>query len=44
MAVLSYLDFFSIGLQRVAVATASNMCRTLPQDTLDRVLEVTAPL
>ena len=43
-AVLTYLDFFSIGLQRVAVATAANMCRQLPRETHDRVLEAAPQL
>ncbi|GBG69914.1 hypothetical protein CBR_g4741 [Chara braunii] len=40
MAVLSYLDFFSTGVQRVAVSTAANICRQLPSDCSDLVLEV----
>ena len=44
VAVLSYLDFFSIGLQRVAVTTAAHMCRSLPADTHARVLEVAPQL
>jgi E3 ubiquitin-protein ligase TRIP12 len=43
-AVLTYLDFFSIGLQRVAVATAAHMCRQLPAETHDRVLEAAPQL
>ncbi|CAL5035273.1 unnamed protein product [Urochloa decumbens] len=39
MAVLSYLDFFSTGVQRVALSTAANMCRKLPSDASDFVLE-----
>ncbi|TVU13329.1 hypothetical protein EJB05_40379 [Eragrostis curvula] len=39
MAVLSYLDFFSTGVQRVALATAANMCRKLPSDASDFVME-----
>ena len=30
MACLSYLDFFSLGMQRVALQTAANICRQLP--------------
>ena len=30
MACLSYLDFFSLGMQRVALQTAANVCRQLP--------------
>ncbi|KAL6497911.1 E3 ubiquitin-protein ligase upl3 [Orobanche hederae] len=39
MAVLSYLDFFSTGVQRVALATAANMCKKLPLDSADFVME-----
>ncbi|KAH9622556.1 hypothetical protein KSS87_020079 [Heliosperma pusillum] len=45
MAVLSYLDFFSTGVQasvswqRVALATAANMCKKLPSDAADFVME-----
>ncbi|RWR81706.1 E3 ubiquitin-protein ligase UPL3-like protein [Cinnamomum micranthum f. kanehirae] len=39
MAVLSYLDFFSTGVQRVALSTAENMCKKLPSDAADFVLE-----
>ncbi|KAJ1701879.1 hypothetical protein LUZ63_001658 [Rhynchospora breviuscula] len=39
MAVLSYLDFFSTGVQRVALSTAANMCRKLPSDAADFVME-----
>ncbi|KAF3515350.1 hypothetical protein F2Q69_00008514 [Brassica cretica] len=39
MAVLSYLDFFSTGVQRVAVSTAANMCKKLPSDASDYVME-----
>ncbi|XP_026660129.2 E3 ubiquitin-protein ligase UPL3-like [Phoenix dactylifera] len=39
MAVLSYLDFFSTGVQRVALSTASNMCKKLPSDAADFVME-----
>ncbi|XP_068639280.1 E3 ubiquitin-protein ligase UPL3-like [Aristolochia californica] len=39
MAVLSYLDFFSTGVQRVALSTAANMCMKLPSDAADYVLE-----
>ncbi|KAF3796452.1 E3 ubiquitin-protein ligase [Nymphaea thermarum] len=37
MAVLSYLDFFSTG--RVALSTAANMCKKLPSDAADFVME-----
>ncbi|KAL3631668.1 E3 ubiquitin-protein ligase upl3 [Castilleja foliolosa] len=39
MAVLSYLDFFSTGVQRVALVTAANMCKKLPSDAADFVME-----
>lgn len=39
LAVLSYLDFFSTGVQRVAVSTAANICRQLPSDASDFVVE-----
>ncbi|KAK4764814.1 hypothetical protein SAY86_025904 [Trapa natans] len=39
MAVLSYLDFFSTGVQRVSLSTAANMCRKLPSDAADFVME-----
>ncbi|KAL6561040.1 E3 ubiquitin-protein ligase upl3 [Orobanche gracilis] len=39
MAVLSYLDFFSTGVQRVALATAANMCKKLPSDSAAFVME-----
>ncbi|XP_016542197.1 taxadiene 5-alpha hydroxylase isoform X2 [Capsicum annuum] len=39
MIVLSYLDFFSTGVQRVALATATNMCKKLPLDVADFVME-----
>ncbi|XP_062217886.1 E3 ubiquitin-protein ligase UPL3-like [Phragmites australis] len=43
MAVLSYLDFFSTGVQRVALSTAANICRKLPSDASEFVMEA-APL
>uniref|UniRef100_A0A5B6ZSG6 HECT-type E3 ubiquitin transferase n=1 Tax=Davidia involucrata TaxID=16924 RepID=A0A5B6ZSG6_DAVIN len=39
MAVLSYLDFFSTGVQRVALSTAANMCKKLQSDAADFVME-----
>ncbi|KAI3447941.1 hypothetical protein Pfo_004606 [Paulownia fortunei] len=39
MAVLSYLDFFATGVQRVALSTAANMCKKLPSDAADFVME-----
>ncbi|KAM3281624.1 E3 ubiquitin-protein ligase UPL3-like isoform X1 [Capsicum chacoense] len=44
MAVLSYLDFFSTRVQRVALATATNMCKKLPSDASDFVMEVVPPM
>ena len=35
--VLSYLDFFPTGVQRVAVTTAANMCRGLSSENADAV-------
>lgn len=37
VAVLSYIDFFQTGVQRVAVATAANICRGLTADYNDAV-------
>ncbi|KAK1394876.1 HECT-type E3 ubiquitin transferase [Heracleum sosnowskyi] len=37
MAVLQYLDFFSTGVQRVALTTAANMCKKLPADAAEFV-------
>ncbi|CBI17334.3 unnamed protein product, partial [Vitis vinifera] len=39
MAVLSFLDFFPTGVQRVALSTAANMCKKLPPDAADFVME-----
>ncbi|KAE8703155.1 E3 ubiquitin-protein ligase UPL3 [Hibiscus syriacus] len=39
MVVLSYLDFFSTGVQRAALSTAANMCRNLPSDAADYVMD-----
>ena len=39
MAVLSYLDFFSTGVQRVALSTAADMCKKLPLDAAEFVME-----
>lgn len=36
---LSYLDFFATGVQRVALATAANMCRQLPADAEEMVVD-----
>ena len=30
LAVLQYVDFFATGVQRIAVSTAANLCRSLP--------------
>lgn len=39
-AVLSFIDFFSIGVQRVAAATACNLCRLPRTDALEMVGDV----
>jgi len=39
MAVLSYLEFFSSGVQRVALSTAANICKKLPSDAADFVMD-----
>ncbi|WOG84167.1 hypothetical protein DCAR_0103348 [Daucus carota subsp. sativus] len=39
IAVLSYLDFFSTGVQRVALSTAANICKKLPSDASDFVMD-----
>ncbi|PPR97545.1 hypothetical protein GOBAR_AA23115 [Gossypium barbadense] len=44
MAVLLYLDFFATGVQRVALSTAANMCRNLPSDAADYVMDAIPPL
>jgi E3 ubiquitin-protein ligase TRIP12 len=36
-AVLSFVDFFQIGMQRIAVATAANVCRASASDVRCRV-------
>ncbi|KAI3790492.1 hypothetical protein L2E82_03571 [Cichorium intybus] len=40
MAVLSYLEFFSTGVQRVALSTTANICKKLTSDVADFVIEV----
>ena len=40
LAVLQYLDFFGIYVQRVAMSTVANCCRHLTQATAKRALEV----
>lgn len=37
LASLSYLDFFQTGVQRVAVATAANMCRCVTSEHTEAV-------
>lgn len=37
LASLSYLDFFQTGVQRVAVATAANMCRCVSTEHTEAV-------
>jgi E3 ubiquitin-protein ligase TRIP12 len=39
-AALSFIDFFSTGVQRVAAVTACNMCRSLPSDAVDKIVDV----
>ncbi|KAL8109769.1 hypothetical protein AgCh_025745 [Apium graveolens] len=39
IAVLSYLDFFSTGVQRVALSSAANICKKLPSDASDFVMD-----
>ncbi len=37
VAVLTYLDFFPMGVQRVALATAANMCKDLSSNSFDMI-------
>lgn len=39
-ALLTFLDFFSFHVQRTAVTAAANCCRSLSQDSFERVVEV----
>ncbi|XP_058110158.1 E3 ubiquitin-protein ligase UPL4 [Magnolia sinica] len=39
MAVLSYIDFFSTSIQRVAVSIVANVCKKLPSDCSALVME-----
>ncbi|XP_008783678.1 E3 ubiquitin-protein ligase UPL4-like [Phoenix dactylifera] len=39
MAVLSYIDFFSTSIQRVALSTVANICKKLPLDCSSLVME-----
>ncbi|KAL6963706.1 E3 ubiquitin-protein ligase upl3 [Sarracenia purpurea var. burkii] len=39
MAVLSNLDLFSTRVQQIALSTAANMCKKLPSDAADFVME-----
>ncbi|KAJ4911554.1 E3 ubiquitin-protein ligase UPL4 [Raphanus sativus] len=39
MAVLSYIDFFSTSIQRVAVSTVVNICRKLPPEPPSPVMD-----
>lgn len=39
-ACLSYIDFFSTSLQRVAVTIAANICRTVPADCFHMVYDM----
>ncbi|KAL6072066.1 Thyroid receptor-interacting protein 12 [Balamuthia mandrillaris] len=38
-SVLSFLDFFPSGIQRKAVSTAANICRHIPEECFDMVLD-----
>jgi E3 ubiquitin-protein ligase TRIP12 len=38
-AVLMFLDFFSTGVQRMAVTTAANLCRNVPADCFELVAD-----
>ncbi|CAA0807744.1 E3 ubiquitin-protein ligase UPL3 [Striga hermonthica] len=44
VGVLSYLDFFPTGIQRVALSTAANICDGLPSDAADFVMEAVPTL
>ncbi|KAG1365699.1 E3 ubiquitin-protein ligase UPL4 [Cocos nucifera] len=39
MAVLSYIDFFTTSMQRVALSTVANVCKKLPLDCSSLVME-----
>jgi E3 ubiquitin-protein ligase TRIP12 len=39
-AALSFIDFFSTGVQRMAAVTACNMCRSPPADAMDKIVDV----
>lgn len=39
-AALSFIDFFSTGVQRVAASTVCNLCRGPPSEAMDMVVEV----
>ena len=39
-AALSFIDFFSTGVQRVAASFVCNLCRSPPEDAMDSVVEV----
>ena len=39
-ACLTYLDFFATGTQRIAVTTAANCCRNIPEDMLPVIRDV----
>lgn len=39
-AALSFIDFFSTGVQRVAASTVCNLCRSPPPDSMDMIVEV----
>ncbi|GJQ15813.1 hypothetical protein GpartN1_g7604.t1 [Galdieria partita] len=39
LAVLSYIDFFSTGVQRTAASTAANLCRSVTVDSFSKIEE-----
>ncbi len=43
-AVLSYLDFFPTHVQRLAVQTAANICRQVPNDCFSMALDAVPQL
>jgi E3 ubiquitin-protein ligase TRIP12 len=43
-ATLLYIDFFDINTQRTAAATAANMCRNVPAEELESVVQVVPAL
>lgn len=39
-AVLTFIDFFDMNTQRTAIATAANICRNLPSDAFELVVDM----